>query len=400
MNAGVALSRGHNESYGLGTIRLGRNETGTSNAIVSSRALRGVQKWKSGVGESASTNCVHTEYATKGARPESMQGRKCCAGCGHCPRWGTGDTLRVLGANHKTGTFLALHVMQSVRLAAIEDACVLASQTLVSVHWQGLDECKGCGDFANRPTRVMAMVRDPFELIVSGYLYHAAAKEKWCAEPMRVGQQGTSKWKQVGKGAKEFGLAKLIKCKEDPQCPVTIEPGHRGYDKYLKSISMRQGLLAEFVRASMRDLPALELAYRTTSGSTAEKKSSFVCLDSFTAPKNESRDPYRETWTKIFEFWDYPAKAIGPAVVQAQKHDIIKRPQALGGHGTLKDGKNANSDDYRGHLFAVAVDVDREYFGGRYAQLAANLKCPQPSDRGPHVDGGGSDVGWDGKPLK
>jgi hypothetical protein len=231
---------------------------------------------------------------------------------------------------------------------------------------------------------------------------------------------------------------------------------------------MRHGLLAEFVRASMRwvrnnhhppdlpssvfsttpthhtirphhpsspthhirDLPALELAYTTTSSSTPERKSSFVCLDSFTSvrdarpgtsstrctttvhylttslrhhpppqPKLESSDPYVETWTKVFEFWEYPAASVGPAVTQAQKHDIIKRPEALGGHGTVKSGEKA--DGYRAHLFAVAVDVDREYFGGKYAKLAGQLKCPQPSDgKNADVDRDGSKVGWDARPLK
>ena len=109
--------------------------------------------------------------------------------------------------------------MQSVRKAAIQDACLLASRTLVSVHWQGLDTCPGCGNYTNRPIRVMAMVRDPFELIVSGYLYHAAAKEKWCAESMRLGPPGSPKWRQVGKSVKEFGLGKLLACKDDADCP-------------------------------------------------------------------------------------------------------------------------------------------------------------------------------------
>ena len=88
-------------------------------------------------------------------------------------------------------------------------------------------------------------------------------------------------------------------------------------------------------------------------------------------------------------------------MVQAQKHDIIKRPQALKGHGTVKDGDKHKADGYRAHLFAVAVDVDREYFGGKYAQLARKLQCPQPSDgKSPDVDRDGSDVGWDARPRK
>lgn len=179
-----------------------------------------------------------------------------------------------------------------------------------------------------------------------------------------------------------------------------------------------------------RDLPALELAYTTASSSTPERKSSFVCLDSFTAvrganpwnlnvplykksttsshhcttthhtqPKLESSDPYVETWTKVFEFWDYPAASVGPAVAQAQKHDIIKRPAALGGHGTVKNSEKA--DGYRARLFAVAVDVDRHYFGGKYTELARQLKCPQPSDgKGAgDVDRDGSKVGWNASPF-
>ena len=44
--------------------------------------------------------CLDAEYGNDN-KADAMKGRKCCSGCNFCPRWGTGDVLRVLGANHK-----------------------------------------------------------------------------------------------------------------------------------------------------------------------------------------------------------------------------------------------------------------------------------------------------------
>lgn len=214
--------------------------------------------------------------------------------------------------------------------------------------------------------KVVTLVRDPFELIISGYLYHYAAKEKWCSEPMRGAMRKP-------RGPREFGLKLVLDSYDAKDGLITADPGNAPYDKYLKSISLEDGLLAEFVRATMRDLPALELALQATRAN--EDESSYECLDSFTALKVEGAvDPYTETWRRVFEFLEYPRASIPAMLTQAQKHDIVKSPTALHGHGTSKNPHK------RHELFSTAFRVDQEKFNGKYARFAKQLGCPQPSN--------------------
>ena len=302
--------------------------------------------------------------------------RKCCGGCKHCPRWGTGNQLRVVGANHKSGTYLARDVMASIRMARLADACLLASHTVTSVHWGGLETCKGCGDVISRPVTVMAFVRDPFELIVSGYLYHKAVKEEWCGKPMRA-------FAKTSDTAKDFGLVTLLQSHDENKIPEE-NPSGDSYAKYLSRLDMRQGILAEFVRASFRDLPAMELALVSKNHSfmNGEHKHvhDYICLDTFTAPKINGQDPYVDAWTRVFQFLEFPEASIPKAVKVAQKHDIVKNPSALHGHGT------AHGNDYRKSLFQSAVEVDQAYLGGRYGRLAEALGCPQPNRKSPEPE--------------
>ena len=165
----------------------------------------------SGGGAGQPPSCLYPEMWEKVSAP----GRKCCGNCKKCPKWATGDTLRVIGANHKSGTFLSIGVMASVREVAARESCLLAARTLVSVHWNGLDSCKACQPLTpNRPTLVMAFVRDPFELIVSGYLYHHAGKESWCTWAMRGGFRG-GKRDELAKV--DFGIATLL---QSPAVPA------------------------------------------------------------------------------------------------------------------------------------------------------------------------------------
>lgn len=319
----------------------------------------------SGGGAGQPPSCLYPEMWEKVSAP----GRKCCGNCKKCPKWATGDTLRVIGANHKSGTFLSIGVMASVREVAARESCLLAARTLVSVHWNGLDSCKACQPLTpNRPTLVMAFVRDPFELIVSGYLYHHAGKESWCTWAMRGGFRG-GKRDELAKV--DFGIATLL---QSPAVPAVA--GSESYQGYLKRLSGHDGVLAEFVRASHRDLPALEAGWTAAKASTPLHNASYECLDTFMAPKENGRDPFLEAWTRIFRFFRYPPESIAPSLRAAQKHDIVKNPQTLKGHGTQ------HSTPQRTKLYNTAVEVDRMHFGGRYADLSRRLNCPRPSSLG------------------
>ena len=129
-------------------------------------------------------------------------------------------------------------------------------------------------------------------------------------------------------------------------------------------------MLAEFVRASHRDLPALEAGWTAAKASTPLHNASYECLDTFMAPKENGRDPFLEAWTRIFRFFRYPPESIAPSLRAAQKHDIVKNPQTLKGHGTQ------HSTPQRTKLYNTAVEVDRMHFGGRYADLSRRLNWP------------------------
>ena len=307
-------------------------------------------------------SCIYPNMWEKVSAP----GRKCCGGCKKCPKWGGSDVLRVIGANHKSGTYLSIGVMQSVREAAIAESCLLAATTVVSVHWAGLDSCRACQPLGNRRTLVMAFVRDPFELIVSGYLYHLAGKESWCTWSMKRGFRGPKdEVTQV-----DFGITKLLRSSSAPQ----VSDNGESYQGYLKRLDAYGGILAEFIRASHRDLPALEAGWTAAKASTELRNASYECLDSFMEPKSANRDPFSEAWGRVFRFFGYPEASIPGSIRAAQKHDIIRNPQTLKGHGTQHETPK------RRMLYKTAIEVDRKVFHGKYMDLSKRLACPQPSN--------------------
>ena len=313
--------------------------------------------------------------------PKHAKGRGCCGGCPRCPPVSDpSEPLRILGANHKTGTVLGEKVLGAVREARVAGACLAAASTVRDVHWRGLARCRPekCGAaFEGRRALVVALVRDPFEMVVSGYLYHLAGKEKWCTLPMNGDAPGHG---AVSAGWHRHILA-VMGLDAVYASNLTGTNDRESYEQYLGRSTRRDGLVAEFVRASKGDLPGVEASFDDAAAAGERRNASVHCLDDLTAPKLKSRDPFAEAWAAIFDFFEYPAASVGPAVAAARAHDAALDPSATSGHGTSGKGLTAKVRANRTQLFRTAVAVDRDVFGGKYARLSRKLGCPQPSAR-------------------
>jgi hypothetical protein len=85
------------------------------------------------------------------------------------------------------------------------------------------------------------MIRDPRDIIVSGYFYHLWTKEEWVHIPMK---NLSHKWKYL----------------------PTEECGHMSYQEYLNSISQEEGILAEIKKAPNTDMKEMiEWDYKNPS---------------------------------------------------------------------------------------------------------------------------------------
>ena len=161
-----------------------------------------------------------------------------------------------LMSNHKTGTFFARQLARAV------ESTPHAVHVEREQNWDGrfssfsqFSTVGSTGRLMPNHDKVVNFVRDPFDIVVSGYLYHKSGQENdKIPHATPVHAQDMIKWRN--------GLHTLSHkaCAFNLPVPRASER----YSEYLRRVSTEEGLTAEAIRSLTWDLPAMAKAYFTT----------------------------------------------------------------------------------------------------------------------------------------
>jgi hypothetical protein len=151
---------------------------------------------------------------------------------------------------------------------------------------------------SNRVFRGSHMIRDPRDVVVSGYHYHLWTEEKWAHIP------GEPAW------------------------------GGMSYQEFLNSVDRHQGLLAEIERSSGKALADMA-AWDYGQPEFLELRYEDVIADEV-------------TWfTRLFEFYGLDEEAVDAGLVAVEKFSIHARPVPVGTAGEKRHVRSGKPGQWR-----------------------------------------------------
>jgi hypothetical protein len=285
----------------------------------------------------------------------------------------------IIWAHHKTGTVMgrgASRVLNPV----LNQLCN-ATTTATSFECESRPEIeirKILKKGALKGTCFLHLVRDPREIVVSGYLYHRRADEKWSRLPMSQLDDTYISSKPSWNQLYLRGVLAVREAASRNQFGSQLLPspiGDESYADYLVRIPPEAGLLAEYVAASQQRLPFLALMHDSLRNYPCAHA---ACLADFSGPLGTCE----RTWERTLLALRYPSAWVpkvaahaaqatcpkSPAVGRANKHDA-----------TLQKGTIPTAE-LPSVLMANLVDLDRRTLGGALAHLAETIDC----SRSPH----------------
>lgn len=152
---------------------------------------------------------------------------------------GMPQQARFLTANHKTGSYLAMC------LAKVLGRHGIYAQ-VASIH--------ASGGFSPHALQVN-MIRDPFSLVDSGYVYHSRRTEKWLKIPFATLLDPVPRIDENAQAARAAYLA-VVRLSQTCPDPVIEAPRvNETYGDAVGRLSLESGLLLESLRALYRDIP-------------------------------------------------------------------------------------------------------------------------------------------------
>lgn len=157
-----------------------------------------------------------------------------------------------IGSNHKTGSRLSRYVFESLKAAPCMDKNITLHLEDRKFHWRW--------PLKNDGRKYLLFQRNPYSVVVSGYLYHMRAQEIWIRQPM--GNVGTG---AVLRQWKQYNLSR-------PRPSET-------YGNYLRRIHEREGLLAESLRCFAEEFPGTTRVAKYVREFPTPSNVRVVCLD-------------------------------------------------------------------------------------------------------------------------
>ena len=293
---------------------------------------------------------------------------------------------RIMQVHHKSGTqmvgaavkainYVIRHRLNGSCLVHVDENCFYADCPLPS------------------SARVVHIVRNPYDMIVSGYLYHRDGGEGWdsswlgrsmvqpdttrsaldmasqvymCSELI----QGKSSVTQKGvchpggaKGVFSQGVLDVVEAARDKRFGGAIPPPldeQENYTAFLQRVTPKAGLLSEVIasRASRSTMMGLYKRYRKLSGACGN-----VNFD-FEGFQTAGMDGCTARWRDVIAAFDYPPK------VQEDMATAAAQASCMAATDVQRSAQAHSTSDDQGELAGVLRLIDEELLGG---QLGAEL---------------------------
>ena len=295
---------------------------------------------------------------------------------------------RIMQVHHKSGT-----QMVGAAVAAINYVIRHRLNSSCLVH---VDENCFFADCPLPPdARVVHIVRNTYDMVVSGYLYHRGGGEGWDAawlgRSMVVPEaprttldapsqatmcvelvQGSSNVIQRGvcwnldHGAKEVfsqGVADVVDAARDERFGDDLPPpldAHESYTDFLQRVPPRAGLLSEVIasRASRSTMIGLHTRYRTSVGTF-----NFGFEDFQTA----SIEDCTARWRDVVAAFDYPLNVREDMATRAAQ------ASCMAASDVQHNAQGHTTSDDQGGLVDELKRIDEELLGGQVAAEMAEL---------------------------
>jgi len=234
----------------------------------------------------------------------------------------------IIGSNHKTGSAVSGYTQD----ALLKAKCARIQPILIH---------QVAEDIQNS-TKYIIFTRNPFHMIVSGYLYHRRASEIWTKQSIPV--------TPIKQGHHLLHTDAFFH-------NITPPKSTESYANYLKRLSIRDGIMAEIIRCQFREFPHLQ--------KNAENAHYLNVLEICLGDLMKSQMEYHTEMHQIFVFL-----GIDDACSR-ELHVILdpEGPDTFHPHGTQDDPLN------RSMLMEFARILDVDHFNGSIGRLEVEVGC-------------------------
>lgn len=284
-----------------------------------------------------------------------LQSQKIVAQPGLC----SVNTKLKLFAHHKTGTVMSRHAVTAIKPE-------LATQCHRHISVEALDE----GHLPPSPQdniRFLHFERNPFEVVVSAYLYHQGGREPWMSIPISSEKtmRGWHRWhRERWMDQARDGFSSLIRAAEKGQLPK-IESDET-FTGYLKRVDDQSGLYAEALVASHMIFPNMELLHEAAS---SQQFGANVCLPQF-------YEDCHGTWTRSFETLGAGPEKLDALVNAASTSCPGADPKAIE-HSSTKAASSAGvQHPPLSQLMKKIKWIDNSMLDQKLAMLELKIGCP------------------------
>lgn len=285
--------------------------------------------------------------------------------------------------HHKSGWIMSKQAHVYMREALANLSSVPPIQLEFSARTMGLAMDRSMM-LTRNPSCIAQFSRNPFEMVVSGYLYHMAESESWLTlkkfgqaapdcEPRFVDGRLSARckepstklyWMRKAQG----GIAEVFHSTRSGPIADHLPDALAGetFPQYLKRIDLDAGLLAEYVWALNRSLKPMSF---TKDFAISHACSVNVCFHEF-------YDNCKATWQRVMKAWE----------IQPPRYDAMLRAATKSCPGISWDTKLHSSAHLAKKKKLAHIPesemvkrlrvLDRTVLNGKLSALETHLACP------------------------
>mmetsp|Transcript_44645 Transcript_44645/g.74264 ORF Transcript_44645/g.74264 Transcript_44645/m.74264 type:complete len:369 (-) Transcript_44645:73-1179(-) len=278
-------------------------------------------------------------------------------------------------AQHKTGTMMGMQAVELIKQAI--------PNIPIEVH-SGFGAATNKKAMGNQDANacVLHIARNPFEMLVSGYLYHRSEAEAWVQTQFGKAVEADKKHGECGMDwfcEANRGIAQLWqKSLSGPVADWLPDAGlNETFTQYLQRVSVDEGLIAESIWARPFSLGSMNF---TSPHFDAHPCAINVCLSEF-------YEDCWNTWERVFSAWKIQ-KPLSDQMLHAAEDSCPKVSKIAVEHSSSAAAsrmKHSPEHPPEHEMVTRLKELDRQLLNGQIAELEAQV---------PHCQVSGKYKGW------